>query len=82
MWAEDGTRMRRAGRRITSFFGKSRFTGKKVRQYLRGGPNRGKMKRYAFLAKTEQQTSDSVENNLFAELQKNVEKAARKQGLL
>ena len=82
MWAEDGTRMRRAGRRITSFFGKSRFTGKKVRQYLRGVPNRGKMKRYAFLAKTEQQTSDSVENNLFAELQKNVEKAARKQGLL
>ena len=40
------------------------------------------MKRYAFLAKTEQQTADSVETNLFNNLQNNVEKAARKQGLL
>lgn len=82
MWAEDGTRFRRVGRRVASFFGKSRFTGKKVRQYLRGGASRGKMQRYAFLAKTEQQTGDSVETNLFENLQKNVEKAARKQGLL
>ena len=82
MWAEDGTRERRAGRRISSFFGKSRFTGKKIRQYLRGGPRRGKMKRYAYLAKTEQQTADSVETNLFNSLQSNLEKAARKQGLL
>lgn len=82
MWAEDGTRLRHVGRRISSFFGKSRFTGKKVRQYRRGGASRGKMKRYAFLAKTEQQTADSVETNLFASLQKNVERAARKQGLL
>lgn len=82
MWAEDGTRFRRVGRRISSFFGKSRFTGKKVRQYLRGGASRGKMKRYAFLAKTEQQTGDSVEKNLFDAFQSNVERAARKQGLL
>lgn len=82
MWAEDGTRQRHVGRRISSFFGKSRFTGKKIRQYLRGGGSRGKMKRYAFLAKTEQQTTDSVETNLFNNLQNNVEKAARKQGLL
>lgn len=82
MWAEDGTRQRHVGRRISSFFGKSRFTGKKIRQYLRGGASRGKMKRYAFLAKTEQQTADSVETNLFNNLQNNVEKAARKQGLL
>lgn len=64
MWAEDGTRYRKAGRRISSFFGKSRFTGKKVRQYLRGGANRGQMKRYAFLAKTEQQATGEVEANL------------------
>ncbi len=82
MWAEDGTRMRHVGRRISSFFGKSRFTGKKIRQYLRGGASRGKMKRYGFLAKTEQQTADSVETNLFNDLQANVERAARKQGLL
>lgn len=82
MWAEDGTRYRKAGRRISSFFGKSRFTGKKVRQYLRGGANRGQMERYAFLAKTEQQAMDGVEANLFNDLQNNIEKAARKQGLL
>lgn len=82
MWAEDGTRYRKAGRRISSFFGKSRFTGKKIRQYVRGGANRGKMKRYAFLAKTEQQTADSVETNLFNNLQDNIERAARKQGLI
>lgn len=82
MWAEDGTRQRKAGRRVSSFFGKSRFTGKKVRQYLRGGPDRGKMRRYAFLAKTEQQTADSVETNLFNDLQSSVERQARKQGLL
>lgn len=82
MWAEDGTSLRHVGRRIFSFFGKSRFTGKKIRQYLRGGASRGKMKRYAYLAKTEQQTADSVETNLFNDLQKNVEGAARKQGLL
>ena len=82
MWAEDGTRQRHIGRRIASVFGKSRFTGKKVRQYLRGGANRGKMQRYAFLAKTEQQTAGSVETNLFEGFQKNLERAARKQGLL
>ncbi len=82
MWAEDGTRYRHAGRRLSSFMGKSRFTGKKVRQYLRGGASRGKMKRYAFLAKTEQQTAGSVETNLFGVFQKNLERAARKQGLL
>ncbi len=82
MWAEDGTRLRHVGRRISSFFGKSRFTGKKIRQYLRGGTSRGKMGRYAFLAKTEAQTGDSVETNLFASFQKNLERAAMKQGLL
>jgi len=82
MWAEDGTRQRHVGRRLSMFTSKSRFTGKRIKQYLRGGANRGKMKRYAFLAKTEQQTANSVESNLFNDLQANVEKAARKQGLL
>ncbi len=82
MWAEDGTRLRHVGRRISSVFGKSRFTGKKIRQYVRGGASRGKMKRYAFLAKTEQQTGASVEGNLFTSFQRSLERAARKQGLL
>lgn len=82
MWAEDGTRDRRSGRRLSSFFGKSRFTGRKVRQYMRGGARRGKMRRYAFLEKTERQSTAGVETNLFNNLQSNLEKAARKQGLL
>ena len=82
MWAEDGTRMRNVGRRISSFFGKSRFTGKKIRQYLRGGASRGKMGRYGFLAKTEAQVEGTTENNLFTTFQKNLERAAMKQGLL
>ncbi len=82
MWAEDGTRNRRSGRRVSSFFRKSRFTGKRVRQYFRGGANRGKMRRYAFLAKTEEQTGDQVEGRLFDTFNKNLERAARKQGLL
>lgn len=82
MWAEDGTRMRNVGRRVSSFFGKSRFTGKKIRQYLRGGASRGKMGRYGFLAKTEAQVEGTTENNLFTTFQKNIERAAMKQGLL
>ena len=82
MWAEDGTRLRHVGRRISSFMGKSRFTGKKVRQYLRGGASRGKMGRYGFLAKTEAQVEGTTESNLFSALQKNVERAAMRQGLL
>lgn len=82
MWAEEGTRQRHVGRRISSVFSKSRFSGKKIRQYLRGGANRGKMRRYAFLAKTEQQTAGSVETNLFGAFQQNLERSAKKQGLL
>lgn len=82
MWAEDGTRMRRSGRRISSFMGRSRFTGRKIRQYLRGGANRGKMDSYGFLAKTEAQVEGTTENNLFDTFQKNVERAATKHGLL
>lgn len=82
MWAEDGTRLRRSGRRVSSFFGRSRFTGRRIRQYLRGGANRGKMGCYAFLAKTERQTEGSVESYLFTDFQTSLERAARKQGLL
>ncbi len=82
MWAEDGTDYRRIGRRVSSFFGKSRFTKKNVRRYLRGGAGRGRMKPYHFLADTEKQDAGTVEKNLFDNLQKNVEKQARKAGLL
>ena len=82
MWAEDGTRNRRTGRRKLSFFSKSRISGKRIRNYIRGGHSTGRMKRYAFMAKTEMQEETSVENNLFTTFQANLDKAARKQGLL
>lgn len=72
MWAEDGTRQRRTGKRKRSFFSLSRFTGKHVRNYNRDGANRGRMRDYGFLAKTERETADSVEANLFKELEARV----------
>ena len=82
MWAEDGTRYRRVGKRTKSFFGKSRYTGKSTRYYNRSGHSTGRMKRYAFLAKTEAQAGASVEQNLFNDFQSNLEKTAKKKGLL
>lgn len=82
MWAEDGTRYRRVGRRTKSFFGKSRYTGRSVRYYNRSGHSTGRMRRYAFLAKTEAGAAMGVEQNLFNDFQGNLEKTARKKGLL
>lgn len=82
LWAEDGTRYRRVGRRTKSFFGKSRFSGKSVRYYNRSGHSTGRMRRYAFLAKTEAQAAMSIEQNLFGDFRGNLEKAAQKKGLL
>lgn len=81
MWAEDGTRPRRAGRRLSSFSSLSKISGKKVRNYIRGGHSTGRMKRYAFMAKAENQQGQAVESSLFATFQQNLDKAARKLGL-
>lgn len=82
MWAEDGTRYRRVGKRAKSFFGKSRYTGKNIRYYNRSGRSTGRMKRYAFLEKTEVQEGVKIEQNLFNDFQNNLERKARKKGLL
>lgn len=82
MWAEDGTAGRNVGRRKQSFFGKSRFTGKAIRHYVRGGHSTGRMRSYGFMAKTERETGASVEGNLFAQFSSNLDKAARRRGLL
>ena len=82
MWAEDGTRLRHVGKRTSSFFSKSRGSGNRVRQYRRDGHQTGKMPGYRFLAETEEKTAGSVENNLFDSFQSNIEKAAKKQGLM
>lgn len=82
MWAEDGTRVRNVGRRVQSFFSKSRFTGKAIRHYVRGGHSTGAMKAYRFMEKTENSQAASVEGNLFAQFSSNLDKAARRRGLL
>ena len=76
MWAEDGTRQRNVGRRKTSFFSRSRWTGAKTRNYRRSGHSTGRMDAYRFLAKTERETADGVEERLFEDFRRNVERAA------
>ena len=82
MWAEDGTRVRNVGRRGKSFFGKSRYTGKLIRHYARSGHSTGAMRAYRFMEKTENSQAASVEGNLFARFELNIEKAARRRGLM
>lgn len=81
MWAEDGTRGRRIGRRISSFYSEQP-NGKKTKNYIRGGAYRGKMRRYAFLETTERQEAENVETRLFGKFQDNITTEARKRDLL
>ncbi|MGI6233401.1 MAG: hypothetical protein ACOYJF_11255 [Prevotella sp.] len=68
MWAEEGTNPRKTKGSFFSRKGKGHVTGR--------------MRRYGFLRKTEQQAGQTVEQNLFRDFQDNLNKAARKQGLL
>lgn len=81
MWAADGTRRRNVGRRTTSFADTSR-NGKKVRRYDRAGHSTGRMPKYDIMVEEEDGRISFVESDLFADFQKNLNKAARKQGLL
>jgi hypothetical protein len=82
MWAEDGTRVRNVGRRVKSFSGKNRYTGNAIRHYQRGGHSTGRMRAYGFMKKAETTSSAGVEKILFEQFEKNLEKAARREGLL
>ena len=82
MWAEDGTRQRRIGKKIGSFSSENPLTGKKTKRYVRGGANRGKMRRYAFLETTERQEAENVETRLFEKYQDNITTEAQKRDLL
>ena len=82
MWAESGTRPRHTGKRTSSNNRRSRFTGKKVKYYRRSGAYRGNMKPYHFMEDAERMDNDKVAENLFNQFQKNLERAAKKQGLL
>ena len=53
-----------------------------MRNYKRSGHSTGYMRGYHFLEKTERETADGVENRIFDDFRKNIDKAARKRGLL
>lgn len=75
MFAEDGTDYRRRGKRSGSFFGRSRYTGKRYRRYARTGGRTGRMKAYHFLRNTETNEAGRVADNLWRELRAGLEKA-------
>lgn len=86
MWADDGTKSRNVGQRFHGRKVRSK-TGKWRREYDRAGHSTGKMlgKRggaLRFIDKTEEAEAGNVEKNLFETFSKNLEKAARKKGLL
>ena len=57
-------------------------TGRKTRYYTRSGHSTGQMPVYRFMDKAEESTANGVEERLFRNLEANVDKAARKNGLL
>ncbi len=86
MWAEtgtaeNGTKDRHVGKRKRGWRVITR-TGRKGRNYERSGHSTGRMRAYNFMDKAEQQTATGVEERIFQNLEQNIEKAARKQGLL
>ncbi len=81
MWADEGTASRRVGKRKRGWNILTR-TGRKGRAYERSGHSTGRMPAYGFMKKAEEQTAQGVEDRLFRNLEQNVEKAARKQGLI
>lgn len=82
MWAEEGTRPRHTGEVTSRHKGVSKLTGKKTRYSTRGGAYRGSMKAYHFMRNTENQGTDGIENFLFEQFSKNLDKTAKKLGLL
>lgn len=69
MWAADGT--------------KARYTKTKTRFFIRRkkGHFTGYMPRYAFMWKTEESMAGNIENSLFDEFQKNLDRRLAKKGL-
>lgn len=70
LWAESGTRLRRS----------KRATRYPVGGSWRIGKNRGRMKRYGFMAKTRDQVRDSVTDSLHNEIINNIKRVAKKYG--
>lgn len=82
MWAETGTGIRHVGKRKGSYKKYSSIMGRDTKRYNRSGHSTGSMPKYGFMEKTERECSDGVESRLFDSFQKNIEKAAKKNGLL
>lgn len=78
MWAESGTRMRNVGKKVDYFTSRSRYTGKKIYNYIRGGASRGRMQKYEFLKHTDEKAGGQTEEYLFNEFKKNVYRAAER----
>lgn len=70
--------MRNVGKKVDSFTSRNRYTGKRTRNYIRGGGSRGRMPKYEFLKHTEEKAGGQTETNLFNEFKKNVYRAAER----
>lgn len=77
MWAAEGTRSRRVGGRRLSGYSTS-WTGRKNRRYSRVGHSTGRMRNYGFMDKAENANAASVETNLWAAFERNLNKAVDK----
>lgn len=81
MWADGGTVERHVGKRKGSIRIVTR-TGRKGRRYKRSGHSTGKMPDYGFMRKAEAQMSSGVKERITENLERNLEKTARKSGLV
>lgn len=73
MWAAEGTSPRRVGKRKAGRKARS-WSGKTYRKYKRMGHSTGKMPRYGFMEKAEAQTAGGVENRLWEQFLRNIER--------
>lgn len=79
LFAEEGTKQRNVGRRKgEAQYRQGRFAQKKWRDYSRSGHSTGRMPRYKFLAMTEQTETAGIEQRLWTDFERNVERAANK----
>lgn len=80
MWAADGTKERRVGKRKARQHRQS-WTGRRYATYARSGHSTGAMRKYGFMDGLEDRVAPTIETNLFANFNANLDKAIRKQGL-
>lgn len=82
MWAADGTKLRHVTARTEEELNENYRKRGKVSGRDHYGHSTGRMPKFDFMVKEEDGSISFVEKDLFADFQKNVLNAARKQGLL